>query len=509
MKTRLQKTVLNSSVSVFIFVLRLIMSFLVRSFFIQYLGIEYLGLNGLFTNILSFLSLAELGFGTSIIYELYEPLAIKDKKALSALMNLYKKSYMVIGISVGILGVLIIPFLHLFIEGSNVSNVYYIYILFLINSVVSYFFTYKKSLLNADQKNYVVVIIEFSFFVALSISQIISLILFNNFIIYLILQIIATIGGNIVISFFVSRKYKDIFAINPTKTSSEIRNRLKRNIIGNFSSQIGSVLVLATDNIMISYFIGLATVGKYANYTMIITAIRGITSQITGAVTPSLGNAITEKNKRKELELFKIHLFINSSIVYFISVTLVTVMNPFIELWVGKDFLFSDQLMLLIVIQITLQIYLGTCRTFIAAYGIFWQQRWKSIIEGLINILLSLVLVKSFNLGISGIILGTILSTILVIFWYEPYLVFKYGLKTSSIDYAKKTIIFFIKLSIAITLGLFLKQYIPTHSFIAFIIGVFCTFLCNTLVYVILFSYEQDFRNALYFVKKLSLNRSK
>ena len=179
-KSRMQYSLLNSSVSAVIYIFNIAIKFLSRSFFIHFLGAEYLGLNGLFTNILSMLSLAELGIGTSIVFSLYAPLAKKDKSMINLLMHLYKKIYTIIGIVVGVLGMMLIPVLpHIIGDARSIPGIYLIYFLFLLNSVSSYFFTYNRSLLIADQRAYITVVFDFFCSVIVTVVQIISLYLFN------------------------------------------------------------------------------------------------------------------------------------------------------------------------------------------------------------------------------------------------------------------------------------------------------------------------------------------
>ena len=194
MKSRTHYSVLNSTTSAAVYMIKLLIGFVSRTFFIKYLGSEYLGLNGLFTNILSFLSLAELGIGTTIVYELYKPLATRNIEEINAFMGLYKKAYDIIGIAIGVLGMGVIPFLPI-IVGHNVTihNIPLLYVLFLANSVVSYFFTYKRSILNADQQNYKVIINDFVFYVIVSIIQIGLLLYTSNFTLYLTVQIAFTL----------------------------------------------------------------------------------------------------------------------------------------------------------------------------------------------------------------------------------------------------------------------------------------------------------------------------
>lgn len=289
-KSRLEYSIINSSISTIIFILTIGIQFISRTIFIRFLGIEYLGLNGLFTNILSMLSLAELGVGTSIIFSLYKPLQQEDTATIKALMHLYKKIYNIIGIAIGIIGCLLIPFLPVIVgKDVGIPNIQLLYLLFLANSVFSYFFTYNRSLLNADQLGYLNVINTFAYLVVATVIQVFVLYTTGNYALYLLIQIICTVISNIDISLRVKKRYKHVFQYQEIKKlDRETIKILKQNTIGNLSNKIGSVVVLSTDNILISIFVNLAAVGRYSNYVLIVNSIKGIFNQFTNSITAAL-----------------------------------------------------------------------------------------------------------------------------------------------------------------------------------------------------------------------------
>lgn len=245
------------------------------------------------------MSLAELGIGSSIIYSLYKPLAQKDESKVKALMNLYKKTYEFIGIFIGIVGVLIIPLLPLFIKNStDIPHMYRYYVLFLLNSVLSYFFTYKRSLAIADQKNYLVAINDFAFLFFMNIVQVIALYFYSNFTLFLIVQILFTLFSNINISRTVDKRYSYLKEKDVVSLDKQTKDEVKKNVIGNMSSKIGGVIVMGTDNILISTFVNLTAVGIYSNYSLIVTSVQNLCKQITNSITASVGNfAVSNKKK--------------------------------------------------------------------------------------------------------------------------------------------------------------------------------------------------------------------
>lgn len=507
-KSRLEYSILNSSISMFIYILRLLIQFVARSFFIHYLGAEYLGLNGLFSNILSFLSLAELGIGTSIVFSLYKPLAENDEKHIVSLMRLYKKAYEMIGIAIGIIGLIIIPLLPFIIKDSNnieMTNVYLYYILFLMNSVVSYFFTYKRSLIIADQKNYLVALNDFVFLFVLNVIQIICLYLFKNFTIFLVTQIAFTLIGNISISIITDKKYPFLKKVSPDKIEPELKQEIKKNVIGNMSSKLGGVIVMGTDNILISGFVGLTAVGIYSNYSLIIVSIQNLCKQITNSITASLGNFAISGERERAFDLFKRHLFVNHSLIYFSSIILLIVINPFISIWIGSEYVLSDVTIFLIIFNYVIQVYRNTNFIFIESFGLYWEQRYKPVIEAMMNLVLSLIFLMGFGLGINGVLLGTIFSSLGFVVWFEGFVIFKNALNRPFKAFVKLFVRYILELLCS---GLIVKKimiilFSRNNGVLFLVFEVFITGLISLIIYIFLYRKRTEFQFVLSVGKKI------
>jgi len=494
-KSRMQYSLLNSSISAIIYIFNIAIKFLSRSFFIHFLGAEFLGLNGLFTNILSMLSLAELGVGTSIVYSLYSPLAKGDKTMINSLMRLYKKIYTIIGVVVGVLGVLLVPVLpHIIGDAQDIPGIYIIYFLFLLNSVSSYFFTYNRSLLIADQKAYITVIFDFFCSVIVTILQIVSLYLFNNYFVYLSIQILGTIITNLVLTYNVKKLYPYLSnQVNSNHIDDKTKDTLKKNTIGNLSSKIGSVVVSGTDNIFISSFVGIGTVGLYSNYILIINSIRGLCGQITNSITSSIGNVGVDANDELSKRIFERHNFVNYTLTFFSSVILIVTINPFIVMWVGHKYELPSTTVFLILSNFIILMLRNSSIVFIDAFGLAWQQRWKSIVEALMNISLSFTFLLVFNLGINGVLLATTLSSLLTVCWIEPYVVYKYGLHSSIVNYIKIIIKQVISLIIALVVSHLLLVDRFSISFSGLILYGFTSFLIALITYLIFYLKSPEF----------------
>lgn len=423
---RTKNSIINISFGIGSQILSMLVNFISRTIFIYFLGVNYLGVNGLFSNILSMLSLAELGVGSAIVYNMYKPLAENDINKLKSLMKLYKRAYNLIGGIIGIVGLAISPFLNIIIKDKpNIPNLTLIYILFLLNSVISYFFVYKSSLIIADQKNYIVTIQTQKFALIQAIIQIIVLFFTKNYILYLSVQIICSFTLNLSLSKKADKLYPFLKDKNVKNLDYKSKKEIFKHVIAMMSHKVGTVVVNGTDNLLISSFIGVFWVGLYSNYVMVIGLINRFASQVFTAITASVGNLNTDRNMEKSYSIYKKILFINFWLYGIFTIILLVLFNPFIEVWVGEDFLLSNKIVFIIILNFHFMGMRESTLLFNNTLGLFWNDRYKPWIEALINLVISIILLR--NYGLIGVFLGTLISTVTVPLWVDPYILFKYG----------------------------------------------------------------------------------
>lgn len=276
-------------------------SFFARTIFIKKLGAEYLGLNGLFTNILTILSFAELGIGDAIIFSMYKPIAEDDKEKIKSLLNLYKKSYIGIGIFIMIAGVALAPFIkYIIVDVPKIpESITIIYLMYVFHTASSYFFIYRQSVITANQRAYIITFYNTVCLLLIYVLQIIGLIVFNNFLLYLAIQIIVTFVGNGFISYKSKKMYPYTTEKNVAKFSKKEIKDIYTNIISLFVYKVGSVILNGTDNILISALIGVKTVGVCSNYLLIISTVNTLLNKIRGALVASVGNLNATENPQK------------------------------------------------------------------------------------------------------------------------------------------------------------------------------------------------------------------
>lgn len=415
----------------------LAVGFFARKVFVHILGAEYLGINGLFSNILRVLSLAELGIGTSIVYSMYKPLADKDSPKIKALMGLYKKAYIAIGAAIAVIGASITPFLNFLIKDMpEIPYIKIIYLLFVLNSSVSYFFSYKRSLIIADQKRFIATFYRYSFVFVLNVLQIIILLLTKSFILFLILQLLSTITENISLSIKADRLYPFLAEKAVDVIDKEEKQVIKRNVKAMFFHKVGGVAVNGTDNIILSKYIGIVSVGLYSNYLLIINALNTIIGLIFDSVTASVGNLGVTETKEKQRITFDMVNFAGFWIYSFASISLVVLLNPFITLWLGRNYTFPVWTMILIVAIFYFNGMRKSVLVFKNALGFYWQDRYKPAFEAGINLITSILLAK--KIGTDGVFVGTVISILTTCFWIEPYIVYKHGFEFNVMHYFQK-----------------------------------------------------------------------
>ena len=268
-----------------------VLSFIGRKIFLHFLSAEYLGINGLYSNILSLLSLAELGLDTAVVFSLYKPVADKNVVLIHSLLNYFKKIYYVLAIVIFIIGLGLIPCLRFIITSDlQINDLIIFYILFLFNTVISYFIAHKVALLSAFQEQRIQRIAALLTNLVLQVVHIIVLLIWKNYYFYIIANICSTILSNAILGIICNKIHKEVF--NEKQIIEFDKKPIKKRIFSTFLYRVGSVLITSTDNILISILVGTITVGFYSNYLVIISAIQGLIGIITASLVVGVGNYV-------------------------------------------------------------------------------------------------------------------------------------------------------------------------------------------------------------------------
>lgn len=459
-RSRTKNVSINSIIALICQLFNLILSFVTRTIFIRLLGAEYLGVNGLFTNILTILSFAELGIGNAIIFNMYKPLACGDQEKIKSLMLLYKKTYTIIGCIVAGVGVIVTPFLHLIVKNEpDISeNISLLYLLFLANTASSYFFIYKRNILIADQKSYMTIIVTQCVLIFKTILQTVFLFFTHNFIIYLVIQISCTLLENIVCSVVADIQYpylkEKAYPLAPHETK-----RIFTDVKALALYKFGSVILNGTDNILLSAFVGVKEVGLVSNYVLLTTSCNSILQRITEAFTASIGNLNASENTEKQYDIFKKILFITAWIYGFASVGLAVVSQSFIDAWLGKDYILGNIFVFAVVAEFYIKGVHSVSYTYRSTLGFFVEGKWAALFAAGINLVLSILLCRA--IGLTGIFIATPIARALSIGIVDPVLIFNHGFKKKVSEYY---LIYIMYLTIFVIIGIacnLIQGYIP------------------------------------------------
>lgn len=437
-KTRTEYSILNIITGLGGYVLNTILGLVCRMVFTRTLSAEYLGISGLFTNILTMLSLAELGIGSAIIYALYKPLAMDDKEKVASLVKFYGKCYQIIGVVVAVIGVALMPFLDLLINEQPAiqEGLYLIYAIYLFNTASTYFFSYRISLISAAQQNYIVTGVNYLITLAQSMVQIIWLVSTHKYIGYLIIQSIGTLVYNLTVSYIAKRKFPYIAEKNIKPLQKEERNGLIRNVRALVIWKLSGLLVNSTDNIIITYFSGLVAVGLSSNYTLLSNTINSLLNQLFNGITASIGNLNAIESREKKLSMFYILNLANFWMFGWAAIGIFVVSTDIVHLLFGASYILPLNIPFVIALNFYMVGMQSAVWTYKNTMGLFRQGRYLLILTAAINLICSLWLGKLW--GLFGILLATAISRACTNTWYDPYSVFKFGLKEKVSRYYKK-----------------------------------------------------------------------
>lgn len=486
-KSRTQKSITNTAVSFASQLIIILLGFISRRVLIYSVGVQYLGINGLMTNILSIFSLAESGIGLAIGYSLYKPLAENDIETIKALMHFYRTVYRLLALMTAIVGLLFFPFLPVFLKDNTAPDANIIYFLFLASSVCSYLWSYKITLNSSDQNKYLYTIANTVTQILVLILKVFILYYTQNYIIYLCIELGSTLIKNIIFSCILDRRYPFLKEKQVRKLSEIEKGQLSKNIKSLFWGKFGYIASQCSDNLVISSIISVTMVGLYSNYTTLVSAVSGFVTTFTSGVTASMGNLIASESKERAYVVYKRIDFINYWLYTFSAVCLLCLTEPFIRIWLGADYILPKGILIVSVILFYLKGLNSGVDVAKNAAGLYYPDRFVPMIEATLNLVISIIL--AHQIGLLGVLIGTLISFLLLSFWTKPYFVFKDVFHVRFSDYivweGKK-----ILLSIAIGAVLYALQLRIQLSNIYFDLllkALFTVVMSNVLLCVVFF----------------------
>lgn len=427
-KSRTEYSAINAAVSLAAQMIAILTGFVNRVIFVRNLSGGYVGINGLFLNILNILSLSELGIGTAITYALYRPVAEGDIPRQKVLMGIYRRFYQIVAAAVMLLGLAVLPFMDMLMkERPDVEHITLIYLLYLFNAAASYLLSYKRAMIEVSQKLYIVSLYTTLFLVLQNILQMVILETTGNFLAFLIVGICSTLAGN----FCISRKADSMFPFLKEHTrerlSAEDKQSLGRNIRATILHRIGGVVVNHTDNLILSAFVGVISVGIYSNYYLLIGSVRQLMDRVFQGISASVGNLGATESPQRVERIYKVAFFIGQWLYGICTICLYELLNPFVELFFGEEYLFERPVVFILCITFFILGTRKTFSTFWSSLGLFWIDRYKALAEAVANIVFSVFLVQRW--GVFGVFAGTVLSMFPLALWLEPWLFHRFYLQ--------------------------------------------------------------------------------
>lgn len=504
--SRVENTGKNFIYSLLATAISAITSFISRTVFIQTVGITYLGANSLFTNILSMLSLTELGLSSAIGFSLYSPLAKNDVQTIKSLMGFYKAAYRIIAAVIALLGLALLPFLdHLIKDPGDIQHIPFIYLIFLYNTVISYLFTHNTTLLIADQKSYLLTNMTSIINIASVVIQTAILLVFKNYFIYLI----AGAGINTVQWFFINRRIFRYYPYLKERNISPLAECERKTIATNVKAMVfhkfGELCINQTDNIIISSFISITAVGIYNNYYMIIGIINRFAQSIFSAATASLGNLIATESNERRYEVFKRYNFLGFWVFGWTGLCLYVLLNPFVELWLGKDYLIDSLTLSLVMLNyylVGMRVTIGNVKM---AAGLYSQDQWAPIVQAAINLVVSIVGAK--YMGLPGVFLGTVISSLAVPCWYRPVIVYRYAfqkpVRNYFIRYALYLAVVLCNLLLISGINFVFIDPIIRNKYLAFFLKMLVCAIIPNMTVVLLFRRSEEYKYLVTLAKSL------
>lgn len=481
-KKNIKAGLLNSVVSI-------ILPFVVRTIIIYSLGAEYVGLSSLFTSILGVLNMAELGFSTAIVFNMYKPIAEKDIDKVCALLFFYKKIYMIIGTIIFTIGIALAPFIPKLISGNLPSgtNIYILYIIYLLSTTSSYFFSaYKSAVLDATQRNDLINYVHFFAHLLRYLAEIIVLLLFQNYYIYAIIAIITSIINNILIGCIANKEFPEYKCYGKINLSD--KNQIKKQVGGLMLGKLCDISRNSFDSIVLSTYFGLTTVAIYNNYYFIYNGIYALLIVITHAMQASVGNSIAVESIEKNYRDLKKFQFIFAWISGWCVVCMLCLYQPFMTMWVGKKLLLSFNNMILFCIYFYAITANCIRNLYFTGNGLWWRAKYTFIFEAIGNLFLNIFLGKLF--GIAGVLIATIITIIVFNYILRTNLLFSEYFKKSPYDFYIKQIKYTIIICICSVVTFICCEFIETSNNVLNIIlfAIICVIIPNILFVIINFN---------------------
>ena len=485
-RTRTAMTKLNAKASVVNRIITLVCNFLCRTVFIKCLSAEYLGVGGMFGNVFAVISLIELGFGEAVSQAMFKPLASDNMREVRGLVRYFTVVYRYISLISFVASMAVMPFLpKLFPDIVKIENYRIVFSLFIVSQSMSFHFAPKRSLVVSDQRMYVVMNTRSITSVLVTVSQITWLIFTKNYLGYLFLRILFQLVDSIIVEIYANKKYELSGTLKYYGIDDSLKNKIKGNTSALALHRIGGVINNSTDSILLSSVLGLSHMGVFSNYSLIVNSIGSFIALAISSAAASVGNLGAEENSVKSEKILEKLTFANFYLLTNCACLLLCVINPVIEIWIGKDMCFGNVETAVIITCFYMSYIRDPVQIFLRNYGVFRSTRFIPVIRGVLNLALSYIFVKKY--GVAGVFAGTLISTLLVPFLSEPYLLFKHGFGTDCRNFLKKYVGYVMSSAVICTLGVIMNSFVYADGVYGIVLRSFVSLGVTNVVLIAMY----------------------
>ena len=503
-KSRIQAVAFNTTVGIIQKVVTVIANLVIQIIFVRTLGEQYAGVSALFTSVLTVLAFAELGIGTAITYNLYKPIADKDYEKIHAYLHFYETAYRIVSLVVLFAGAASLPLLPLIVKNvPDISeSIYVIFMLFVVDTAVSYVYVHKATFLNAAQDNYVVSAVHSVAVVCKTIGIAVFLTVFRSYYAYLIFSIITTLLQNITVSIIADKKYPFLKEKSKARLDKPAKKQIYNNVFAMSLYKVSGTVLNSTDNIIVSNMSGTAQVGLLSNQILIVRQVYDVIIQFFSAVTSSVGNLSTENNKEYEHKILNTLRFISFWIFSFCSISMFVLSHSFIKFAFGEKYVVAYPILFFLCFDFYVKGMINPVSAFRTSHGLFVQGKYRPLIMAVLNIVLSIVFMKWF--GLWGVFAATVVSRLVTQFWYDPYIVYKHVFNKKPTKYFIKAVLWFGFTCLVGGLTWYIASLVTPESIIIDMLfkAVVCVLVPNILM-VLFFHKTEEFKKTASIILQL------
>ena len=489
MSGRVHKSILNAEVNLLFYFLSLFLAFFSRKVFLECLGDEFIGLTGTLTNILGYLSLAELGIGSCISFFLYKPLQSNNRLEIQEILSVFGYLYRWIGIIILISGIIISLFFPLIFSAADLSLgiIYFSFYSLLASSLIGYFINYREVLLAADQKNYLVAIYFQSAGIIKTALQIILAYTYKNLYLWVAIEFVFALLGCIILNWKINKEYP---WLKTDKSQGHFLLKKYPGIIINtrqiFIHQIKDFILSKSDELFVFIFVSLQMVAYYGNYILITTKVSFLFKSVLDSVNAGIGNLVAEGNKKHMLDVFWELMTIRFFVAGVLCFSIYFYIEPFICLWLGREYILDHRILVLLAIYIYITNSRGVVDAFNHAHGLY-ADVWSAWVELFLNV--SITIVAGIYFGIIGILLGKLISVGFIVIFWKPYYLFSSGFKEQISIYWNGAVRYYLIFFFSFMIGFYVNQKItidPYTNYFSWISYCFISILAYLIIYSVL-----------------------